>query len=106
MLDTVYHNTLKAVLITDSLYSPKALKKLRAPIRKFIDISGKSAREKYYYFLCAVAPDDEEENRLTGTGKLVVMDKRGEVLGVVERDFDNLDSPYKGYDKVISLLMQ
>ena len=39
-------------------------------------------------------------------GKLVVMDKRGEVLGVVERDFDNLDSPYKGYDKVISLLIQ
>ena len=104
MLDTVYHNTLKAVLITDSLYSPKALKKLRAPIRKIIDIRGKSAREKYYYFLSVVAPDDEEENRLTGMGKLIVMDKWGEVLGVITRDFDNLDSPYKGYDKVVELL--
>lgn len=102
MLDTVYHNTLKAVIITDSLYTPRTVRKLNAPIRKIIDIKGKSAREKYSRFLKDISPNEET----AGMGKLIVLDRQGEVLGICERDYDRLDSPHKGYDTLVELLVQ
>ena len=104
MLDTVYHNTLNAVIITDSLFSPKAYKSLQAPIRKIIDIRGRNARDKYYRFLCAVNPDDEAYNRQTPMGVSIVMDQWGNTVGVAEKDFDRPDTPLKGYEPIAELL--
>ena len=97
MLDTVYHNTLKAVVITDSLYSPKAFKSLQAPIRKIIDIRGKKALEKFYRFNQSVNPEGEYAT-------LIVMDNQGETIGTFVRDYEHRDLPYKGYDEVVELL--
>ena len=98
MLDTVYHNTLKAVIITDSLYSPKAFKSLQAPIRKIIDIRGKKASEKFYRFNQSVNPEGEYY------ASLIVMNKQGETLGSFVWDYERRDSPYKGYDEAVELL--
>ncbi len=99
MLDTVYHNTLKAVVITDSLYSPKAFKSLQAPIRKVIDIRGKKTLEKLYRFNQGVNPKGE-----CYYISLIVMDNKGETLGTFVWDYEHRDLPYKGYDEVVELL--
>ena len=98
MLDTVYHNTLKAVVITDSLYSPKAFKSLQAPIRKIIDIRGKKAHEKFYRFNQGVNPEGEYY------ASLIVLNKQGETLGTFVWDYEHRDGPYKGYDEAVKLL--
>lgn len=98
MLDTVYHNTLKAVVITDSLYSPKAFKSLQAPIRKIIDIRGKKAHEKFYRFNQGVNPEGEYY------ASLIVLNKQGETLGTFVWDYEHRDGLYKGYDEVVKLL--
>ena len=98
MLDTVYHNTLKAVVITDSLYSPKAFKSLQAPIRKIIDIRGKKAHEKFYRFNQGVNPEGEYY------ASLIVLNKQGETLGTFVWDYEHRDGPYKGYDEAVELL--
>ena len=104
MLDTVYHNELKAVVITDSLYSPRAYKSLQAPIRKIIDIRGKNARNKYYRFLCDVNPGGEEFNRQTPMGICIVLDRQGNTVGVAMKDYEHPDTPLKGYEPVARLL--
>ena len=98
MLDTVYHNTLKAVVITDSLYSPKAFNSLQAPNRKIIDIRGKKAHEKFYRFNQGVNPEGEYY------ASLIVLNKQGETLGTFVWDYEHRDGPYKGYDEAVKLL--
>lgn len=78
MIDTVSCYELKAVIITDSLYSPKSFKRLNAPIRKFIRIDGERYYEKYTRFLKEIIPPDFEPkfDRM----KMLVLNRQGEVL--------------------------
>ena len=78
MLDTVYHHKLKAVIITDSLYTPRSFKRLNAPIRQFIRIDGERYYEKYTHFLKKITPPSFE--LVFDRMKMLVLNNQGEVL--------------------------
>ena len=98
------HN-IKAVIITDSLYSEGYLERLERRDRRPIRISGRTARDKYRNFLTLITPPEFEN--IPGMGKFIVLNNKGEVILVTNyRDAGGARSAVEGDARIFNRVVQ
>ena len=87
-----YDKQLKTVTISDSLYTEKALKKIRKTLKSPIQLKGNSFREKYRKYLTELTPSGYENT--FEVPKYIILNKKGEVLFVSGLD-ETIDMEYE-----------
>lgn len=80
MVDSVFHNKIKTVIISDSLYGERAMERFnRRSRRGFVLVStGRTERDKYINFLTQITPSKFDNTN--DMGKFIVLNKKGEVV--------------------------
>ena len=104
-LDSVYNNQLKAVIISDELYSERAMEKFaRRSRRGFVLVStGIVERDKYKNFLTLITPPESEIDN--GMSKFIVLNKKGEVLLVTNhKDYEGTNDDSKLFERVVRVI--
>ena len=86
---TEYDNQLNVVIISDSLFSKRAVERLERRARRgFVLVeTGRLERDKYINFLAQITPP-EMGNIIPGMGIFIVLNRKGEVL-LVTNDYQD-----------------
>ena len=93
-----YDKQLKTVIISDSLYTEQALKKIRRTLKSPIQIASSAFKEKYVKYLTEITPSGYENT--FEVPKYIILNKKGEVLFVSGLD-ETIDMEYEIITNVI-----
>ncbi len=107
VLDTMLHNEMKAVIISDSLYRPETRKKLDRSIRKYVYFFNNKSLEKYYTLLNSFDPTGKTSEKMNiFGGGLLVFDRHGRFVGSGYATDREAEDPVERYADMAALIKE